>query len=113
MKEKDIKLIENVNEMILEIYEKTKSINEEEFYNNIELSNICTDYIFKINTDINDLEQKLKDKYNNINWNIIQNNMYYDDIFKYSIKLNKVWELSNKLLYNELYKKLNFILNNK
>lgn len=106
MKEKDIKLIENINEMILEIYEKTKRINEEDFYNNIELSNICTDYIFKINTYLKTLDEGLKEQYKNIDWNIIQNNIYEDEIFKESIKLNKIWILSSKTLYTELYLKL-------
>ena len=103
---KNIKLIKKINDMILEIHINTKNITEEEFYNNTKLSNTCIDYIFKINTFINSLDKQIKEKYNNINWNIIQNNMYYDEIFKESIKLNKVWILSNELLYTELYLKL-------
>lgn len=110
MKEKDIKIIKNINDIILEIYEKTKNINEEKFYNNIELSNICTDSIFKINAALNTLDDELKEQYKNIDWNIIQNNMYYDEIFKDSIKLNIVWELSNNILYKELYLKLKNII---
>ena len=96
MKEKDIKIIKN--------------INEEKFYNNIELSNIWTDSIFKINAALNTLGDELKEQYKNIDWNIIQNNMYYDEIFKDSIKLNIVWELSNNILYKELYLKLENII---
>lgn len=111
MKEKNIKLIKNINKMILEIHKKLKNINEEEFYDNIELTNMCTDCIFKINDNIKNINQNIKNKYKNINWNVIEENIYNDKVFKDSIKLSKIWNLSNNLLYNELYNQLNIILN--
>ena len=86
----------------------TKGRNDKYFYDGFELPILC-DLVDKIDRNINIISPKIKRKYSNVNWNIIDSRKEIDNGIKI-LKLVKIWELSNGLLNKELYNNLNHIL---
>ena len=70
MLKKDIKHIERIITNINELTILTKNRDSEYFYNSSEMVILCT-LVNEIDDSLTDINEKLKNKYKNINWNII------------------------------------------
>lgn len=108
MNKKSILAIEKIITYIKELELITKGRNDNYFYNSFEMPILC-DLVDKIDRNINIISPKIKRKYGNVNWNIIDSRKETDNGIKI-LKLGKIWELSNGLLNKELYNNLNHIL---
>ena len=108
MNKKSILAIEKIITYIKELELITKGRNDNYFYDGFEMPILC-DLVDKIDRNINIISPKIKRKYNNVNWNIIDSRKEIDNGIKI-LKLGKIWELSNGLLNKELYNNLNCIL---
>lgn len=108
MNKKSILAIEKIITYIKELELITKGRNDNYFYNSFEMPILC-DLVDKIDRNINIISPKIKRKYGNVNWNIIDSRKEIDNGIKI-LKLGKIWELSNGLLNKELYNNLNHIL---
>jgi len=63
----------------------------------------------EINLNIDRISKKMKEKYSDVDWNVVEKRKYYEFEDVKSMKLGKVIELSFRVLYDELYDKLNLI----
>mgnify|MGYP003571336694 CR=1 FL=1 len=63
----------------------------------------------EINLNIDRINKKMKEKYSDVDWNVVEKRKYYEFEDVKSMKLGKVIELSFRVLYDELYDKLNLI----
>ena len=109
MNKKDIRLIEQIITNINELAIMTKNRDDNYFYNSYEMPILC-DLINTIDNNLKGISQSLKEKYSSINWNIIENQKHDDEFFGPSLKLGKIWILSNGLLKDELLNNLNKLL---
>ena len=108
MNRKSILAIERINNCITELKIITASNDFISLDNDFEMPIICG-LINDIDNNIMKISQKVKDKYSNIDWNIIESRKENDGEYK-TLKLGNVWALANGILYNELYEKLNNVL---
>ena len=108
MNRKSILAIERINNCIIELKIITAGKDFILLDNEFEMPIICG-LVNEIDKNIFKINAYIKDKYNNINWNIIESRKENNGEYK-ALKLGKVWELANGVLYNELYKKLNNVL---
>lgn len=110
MNKKDLKAIEIISLRLFELNIMTRNKTAEYFYDRLEM-NILIEFIEDIENNIKKISKQLKDKYNSIDWNIIEKESYYDEVFGKSMKLDKVWKLASTL-YEQLYSSINNILEN-
>lgn len=108
MDKKSILAIEKIITCINELEIITKGRDDNYFYKGFEMPILCG-LVDEIDKNISKINSKIKDKYNNINWNII-NSKKDDDLGIMTLKLGKVWELASSILKNELLNQLNKIL---
>ena len=111
MNKKSILAIEKVLSLIKELEIMTKDRDDNYFYDSYEMPILC-ELVDEIDKNLNNINPKVKEKYNSINWRIIEERRYYDDFFGPSMKLGKVWELASGLIKVELYDSLNRVLEN-
>lgn len=105
MLKKDIKHIERIITNINELTILTKNRDSEYFYNSSEMVILCT-LVNEIDDSLIDINEKLKNKYKNINWNIISSQKNNEQ----SLTVGKVWELSSHLLKDDIYNELKSLL---
>ena len=105
MLKKDIKHIERIITNIDELTILTKNRDSEYFYNSYEMVILCT-LVDEIDDSLIDINEKLKNKYKNINWNIISSQKNNEQ----SLTVGKVWELSSHLLKDDIYNELKSLL---
>ena len=105
MLKKDIKHIERIITNINELAILTKNRDSEYFYNSSEMVILCT-LVNEIDDSLIDINEKLKNKYKNINWNIISSQKNNEQ----SLTVGKVWELSSHLLKDDIYNELKSLL---
>lgn len=108
MDKRSLFAIERIISCINELGILTKNKTMEYFYDSFEM-NALLELLNEIEVNINTVNKKIKDKYKNIDWEIIGKEKEYDELFEESLNLGKVWELSSCSLKNELLNNL-FIL---
>lgn len=108
MNKKSLLAIENIITYITELDIITKGRDDNYFYDSYEMPILC-DLVYKIEINLNKISSKIKKKYNNVNWNIIDSLKENDNDYMI-LKLGKTWKLSNGILKKELYHKLRNIL---
>lgn len=109
MNKKDIKLIEQIITNINELEIITNNRDDNYFYDSYEMPVLCG-LVDGIDDCINKISAKLKTKYNNINWQVIEERKHNDNVFGPSLKLGKTWELASGVLKSELLDGLNNVL---
>lgn len=100
--------IEKIISCITELKIITKGKDADYFYNGFEMPILCS-LVDEIDKNIQKINSKIKNKYNDINWNIIDSKKYDDNGLKI-VKIEEIWNLSNGILKNELLNKLNTVL---
>ena len=108
MNKKIINAIENILRCINELNILTKNKNDDYFYDGYEMPILCN-LVGDIEKNLNCITYDFKNKYSNVNWNVINDLKNYDDGFP-SLKIGDVWKLSSNILNNQLYHNLNKIL---
>ena len=108
MNKKSILAIEKIITCITELKIITTGNDFISLDNEYEMPIICG-LVDDIDSNICKIDFKIKNKYSNINWNVINLKKEDDGDFKV-LKLGKIWELANGILEKELYKQLNNIL---
>ena len=108
MDKKSILAIEKIIMYITELDIITKGRDNNYFYDSYEMPILC-DLVHNIEINIKKINSKVKKKYNNVNWKIIDLYKETDDGYKI-LKLGKIWILSSGTLKRELYSKLRNIL---
>ena len=101
MNKKSLLAIERIISCINELTILTKAKKAEYFYDSFEMIALI-DLLNEIELNINKINIKIKNKYNNIDWKIIEKEKKYDDVFGESLNLGKAWELSSTILRNSL-----------
>ena len=86
----------------------TKRRNDSYFYDGFEMPILCN-LVDEIDKNISKINSKIKGKYNNINWDVINSKKEDDNGIKI-LKLRKIWDLASGILENELLENLNKIL---
>lgn len=102
---KIIELIENIDELV-------KGKNAEYFYDSSNELTKLIDLIFKIDKCIIDVSIDVKNQYPFVNWSTVASMKDFDQVFGESINIGNAWKLASGELHNQLYDKLNTILNN-
>ena len=110
MNKKSILAIEKIISYITELKIITKGKDANYSYDGFEMTILCS-LVDKIDENINKINSKIKSKYNDIDWNIIDSKKHDDNGIK-TLKLGEIWKLSSGLLENEMLNKLNKILEN-
>jgi len=110
MSKKSIIAIESILRCINELNILTKNKDDNYFYDGYEMPILCG-LVDNIELNLSRITDKLKKKYSNVNWDVINDLKNYDDGFP-SLKIGDVWNLSSNILYNQLYDNLNIILEN-
>ena len=108
MDKKSILAIEKIIIYITELKIMTKGRDYNYFYDGFEMPVICH-LIDRIDKNINKINPKIKNKYNNIKWNIIDSKKEEDKGLK-TLKIGKVLDLAFNMSENNLLEKLNKIL---
>lgn len=101
MDQMDLESIEKIIIRLIELKIVTANNNEQFFLENLEM-NILINYIEEISDNLKRISDKLKKKYKNVPWEIIEKEKYVDDFFGSSMKIGKVYPLA-KSLYDSLY----------
>ena len=87
----------------------TKDRDDNYFYDGFEMMVLC-ELVDKIDKNLNMISPKIKEKYHNIDWKVIEKRRHYDELFGPSLKLGETWILASKVLKDELLDNLNKIL---
>ena len=101
MNKNDLKAIENILLRLIKLNIMTKNKTSEYFYGRLEM-NILIELIEDIDDNLKKISKKLKQKYNSIDWKIIEKERYSDEVFGNCMKLDKAWQLASTL-YGQLY----------
>lgn len=109
MNKKSLQAIEKIIIYIYELKFLIKDKSAEYFYNSFEMPILC-DIVSEIENNINKINTKIKNKYDNIDWQIISKQKHHDDILGESITIGKVWELASTTLNDKLLEDLLKIL---
>lgn len=108
MDKKSLKNIERIMTICNELHILTMGKDAEYFYDRLEM-NILIHLIEEVDTCIKKLSNALREKYKEVDWNIIDNTRYVDEVMGKSMKVGKAWEVACSL-YDLIYDKLNDIL---
>ena len=98
------KILNCINE--LEIVCTGRDVNY--FYDSYEMPILC-DLVNEVEININKISTKIKRKYKNVNWCIIDSYKEDDGELK-NLKMGKVWELASTVLKRGLKRELSNIL---
>ena len=98
------KILNCINE--LEIVCTGRDVNY--FYDSYEMPILC-DLVNEVEININKISTKIKRKYKNVNWFIIDSYKEDDGELK-NLKMGKVWELASTVLKRGLKRELSNIL---
>ena len=109
MNKNDIRLIEKIISNINELDIMTNGRNDNYFYDSYEMPVLCN-LVDAIDECLKKISKKLKEKYNNINWQVIEERKYNDNVFGSSLKLGEIWKLASGVLKSELLDSLIRIL---
>lgn len=88
MNKKSLLAIERIISCINELDILTKNKDAEYFYNSFEM-NVLIELIYEIEDNLNKISENLKLKYDNINWQFIEKEHYYDEVMGRSLKINR------------------------
>ena len=112
MNKKSILAIERIISYIRELSIITKGRDDKYFYNSFEF-NILLDLIYEIDNNLNKISPKVKEKYSNIDWKVIEKRKYIDEVTGErwnSMNVGETWILANGIIKDELLDKLNDLL---
>ena len=112
MNKKSILAIERIISCIRELSIITKGRDDKYFYNSFEF-NILLDLIYEIDNNLNKISPKVKEKYSNIDWKVIEKRKYIDEVTGErwnSMNVGEAWILANGIIKDELLDKLNDLL---
>ena len=105
MDKRSILAIERIITSILELKIMTRGRNDNYFYDGFEMPILCG-LVDEIDKNISKINSKIKDKYNNVNWDVINSKKEEDN----GLKVGEIWDLASGILENELLESLNQIL---
>jgi len=108
MNKKSIIAIERILNCINELEIVCTGRDDNYFYNSYEMPILC-DLVNEVEININKISTKVKRKYDNVNWHVIDSYKEDDGELKI-LKMGKVWELANTVLKKELKSNLSYIL---
>ena len=108
MNKKSIIAIERILNCINELEIVCTGRDDNYFYDSYEMPILC-DLVNEVEININNISTKIKRKYDNVNWCVIDSYKEDDGEFKI-LKMGKVWELASTVLKKELKSKLSYIL---
>jgi len=108
MNKKSIIAIEKILNYISELEIMCTGRDDNYFYDSYEMPILC-DLVNEVEMNINKISTKIKRKYDNVNWNVIDSYKEEDGEFRI-LKIGKVWELASIVLKKELKKDLSNIL---
>lgn len=108
MNKKSLIAIETIITCINELKIIAKNKNDKYFYDGFEMPILCG-LVSKIDKSIDNISDKIKIKYSNIKWDIIESRKHNDNDYK-ALTIGNVWKLSNGILEDELLKGLKSIL---
>lgn len=109
MNKKSLLAIERIISCINELDILTKNKDADYFYKSFEM-NMVLDLIYEIENSLNKISDNIKLKYDNVDWQVVEKAHYYDEVMGSSLKINKAWELANKIIKDKLLNNLNIIL---
>ena len=102
--------IERIIACINELDILTKGRDAEYFYDSFDMNALCY-LVDEIDDNLKNISVSLKEKYNDINWDIIANARKSDDPLGTDLKIGTTWELASHKLKDALLEKLIEILN--
>lgn len=105
MNKRTLLAIERIITCINELSIITKNKSVEYFYDSFEI-NILFDILHEIELNLDKISIKIKEKYKNIDWDIIKKEKHYDEVFGESLNLGKAWILASTTLKDNLLNKL-------
>ena len=108
MNKKNIVAIENILKCLNELEILCNGRDANYFYDGYEMPILC-DLVNQIEINLARINTKMKRKYANVNWDIIECYKELDGDYKV-LKMGKVWELANIVLKKELKRDLSNIL---
>ncbi|MBR1414122.1 MAG: hypothetical protein IJ574_05600 [Bacilli bacterium] len=113
MNKKSLLAIERVITCINELTILTKDKKAEYFFDSWTI-NALIDLIYEVEDNLDKVSIKIKEKYPDIKWDIINKSKEYDKIFGESTDMNlgKVWLLASESLRKEILYDLEEVLNN-
>lgn len=109
MNDKDLVSIERILSILNELNILTKGKDAEYFYEKEEMI-VLIKLIEELDENIDKIDCSLKEKYDEVDWDMVKKDKYIDDVFGTSMKLGDVWEIANKaheVLYNSVFNILN------
>ena len=109
MNKRTLVAIERIITCINELSIITKNKSVEYFYDSFEM-NILLDILQEIELNLDKISIKIKEKYKNIDWDIIKKEKHYDEVFEESLNLGKAWILASATLKDNLLNKLILLL---
>lgn len=105
MNKRTLLAIERIITCINELSIITKNKSAQYFYDSFEM-NILLDILQEIELNLDKISIKIKEKYKNIDWDIIKKEKHYDEVFGESLNLGKAWILVSTTLKDNLLNKL-------
>lgn len=109
---KDELIVKNIINCIKELDLITKDKDENFFYNDTNEFNRIINQIIKVGEYLSEISYETKSKYPNIYWNVIKDKAEDDEKVGHVMNVGNVYDLSSKILKEELYEKLNEIVRN-
>lgn len=93
---KSLLAIERIMTICNELHILTTGKDAEYFYDRLEM-NILIDLVLEVDSCVREVSDSLKKKYLEVDWNIVDKARYVDEVFGYSMKVSKAWELASCL----------------
>ena len=103
---KDELIINNIIEYINELDLITKDKDKTFFFDNTNEFNKVINRVIKIGECLSKVSDETKNKYSNINWNIIKEKAFDEEQVGHELNVKDAYDLASKLLKEELYDKL-------
>lgn len=103
---KDELIIKNIIKYINELDLITKDKDKTFFFDNTNEFNKVINRVIKIGECLSKVSDETKNKYSNINWNIIKEKAFDEEQVGHELNVKDAYDLASKLLKEELYDKL-------
>ena len=103
---KDELIIKNIIKYINELDLITKDKDKTFFFDNTNEFNKIINRVIKIGECLSKVSDETKNKYSNINWDIIKEKALDEEKVGHEMNVKDVYDLGSKLLKEELYDKL-------